>query len=136
MYTSSPWTQCFLCLQSYFIFLLCSVHGGQWRSALAHQRLMNTTRMCSRLLCRIRLCHHLTSPPAKSRRSLLQPDLQPSHNHHSQQHNLSRRSGHVSSTECQSHTHTGLNIHMDQSGMPAEYRSLGIHFYIFFGQRV
>jgi hypothetical protein len=93
------------------------VRGGRWKNVPAHQRLTNTTRTCSQLLCQIRRGHHQTFLQAKNRRSLLQQDLQCCHNLTNScnlQLSLSRRSEHVSSIGCLSHTHTGENILTDQ----------------------
>jgi len=121
--------------------VLCSVQCGQWRSALAHQQLMNTTRMYSLLLFLIHLFHHPTFHLVKSHHLLLQQDLHQHHSlnnsHHSLWHNLLRPLGHVSSTGCQSHTLTGENMPMDQSGMttpPCAYKVKVAWnpFYVFF----
>jgi hypothetical protein len=96
--------------------------------------LMNTIRTCSQPLCQIRRCRHQTFLQVKSRHSLLQWDLQWCHSltndSCSLQLNLSRRSEHVSSIGCPSHTHTGENILTDQSGMTTKRISLLTHFYL------
>lgn len=114
--------------------MVCLVRGGRWRNVLARQQLMNTIRTYSRPLCQIHRCHHQTFLQAKSHHSLLQQDLQCCHNlsnnHCSLHLSPLRRLEHVSSIGCLSHTRTGQNIHMDQSGMARKHSILGTHFYM------